>query len=94
MISRTDIAARCLTLARKRGNNISLDSHLVNDGGFDSLDHVDLAFDVEDEFGVKIIDEELEHLHTVDDYADLLFNKLMREERADQATRGITRKGS
>lgn len=42
------------------------------DLGFDSLDHVELVMDLEDEFDIQISDEEAEKWKTIKDIVDLL----------------------
>ena len=46
---------------------ITMDSNILEDFEADSLDVVDMVMSLEDEFGVKIPDEEIENLHTVGD---------------------------
>ena len=46
-------------------SDITLETDIANDLGADSLDVVELAMAVEDEFGVEIPDEEIEGLKTV-----------------------------
>jgi len=46
---------------------ITMDSNILEDFEADSLDVVDMVMSLEDEFGVEILDEEIENLHTVGD---------------------------
>lgn len=46
---------------------ITLESNIVDDLGADSLDLVDMAMTVEDEFGLELPDEMLETVQTVED---------------------------
>lgn len=48
-------------------SEINLNSNLIEDLGADSLDIVELSMAVEDEFGVKIEDEDFEKINTVED---------------------------
>ncbi|MFN4223750.1 MULTISPECIES: acyl carrier protein [Fervidobacterium] len=59
--------------------DIDEDSHLIEDLGADSLDAFDLVMVFEDEFGVKIEDEEVEKILTVRNIVDLLSKKLKEE---------------
>ena len=59
--------------------DIDEDSHLIEDLGADSLDAFDLVMAFEDEFGVKIEDEEVEKILTVRNIVDLLSKKLKEE---------------
>lgn len=47
-------------------------THLVNDLGADSLDHVELVMTLEEEFEIEIPDEQAERLNTVQDIIDLI----------------------
>lgn len=46
---------------------VTMDSVIADDLGADSLDVVDLAMSIEDEFDVVIPDEEIENIRTVGD---------------------------
>lgn len=59
--------------------DIDEDSHLIEDLGADSLDAFDLVMVFEDEFGIKLEDEEVEKLLTVKDILDVLMEKLKEE---------------
>ena len=48
-------------------DEISYDSHILDDLGADSLDVVDLVMSIEDEFGIEVPDEALENIRTVED---------------------------
>lgn len=57
------------------GLNVSLDkitmeTHLVDDLGADSLDAVELIMAIEDEFGIEIPDEKAGEMKTVKDIVD------------------------
>ncbi|WP_149454268.1 acyl carrier protein [Pasteuria penetrans] len=43
-----------------------------DDLGADSLDHVDLMMELEDEFGIEITDEDAEKIVTVQDIVDYI----------------------
>ena len=51
----------------KVGKEASLDSHLTNDLGLDSLDMAELVIQLSDALGSEISDEEAENFHTVQD---------------------------
>ncbi|MCH4072788.1 acyl carrier protein [Pseudoramibacter sp.] len=53
-------------------DEIQEDSNLVEDLDADSLDIVELVMAFEDEFGVKVPDDQLEHIKTVGDILKIL----------------------
>jgi len=46
-------------------NQITLESHFINDLGADSLDQVELVMALEDEFDISIPEEAMEKIQTV-----------------------------
>ncbi len=58
------------------GDEITMDSLLVDDLGADSLDAIDIVMSVEDEFKVEVPDEIIEKIATVGDIVNFI------EERA------------
>ena len=46
---------------------VTYDSHILDDLGADSLDVVDLVMSIEDEFCIEVPDEALENIRTVED---------------------------
>ena len=55
---------------------VTMDAHIVDDLGADSLDVVDLVMSLEDEFGSEIPDEEVENIRTVGDIVKYLESNL------------------
>ncbi|EDO48263.1 predicted protein [Nematostella vectensis] len=51
---------------------VTLESHFINDLGLDSLDVVEIVMAFEDEFAVEISDEEAEKIMTVNDAVEFL----------------------
>ena len=51
-------------------------AHLVDDLDLDSIDAVDLAVNVERDFGLSLSEGDLKSLHTVQDVVDLLHERL------------------
>ena len=51
---------------------ITLESNIVDDLGTSSLDLVDLAMSVEDEFGIEVPDELIETVQTVGDVVNFI----------------------
>ena len=57
-------------------DGIARDTNLVVDLGYDSLDLVELAMEIEDETRLSLPDEELEELNTAGELIDYLNRKL------------------
>ena len=57
-------------------DEVTMEVSMQDDLGADSLDLVDLVMSVEEEFGVKVADEDLENIKTVGDIVNYI------EERA------------
>ena len=58
----------CIILAQHSAMEASqmvMESKLVEDLGQDSLDHIETAMDIEEEFRIEIPDEDLESLKTI-----------------------------
>lgn len=53
-------------------DEVTMEANIQDDLGADSLDVMDLVMSVEEELGVKIADEELEHIKTVGDIVDYI----------------------
>jgi acyl carrier protein len=79
-MEKTDIESR---LRDVLVSELGLDADKINpaanfetDLDVDSLGVVELLMAMEDEFGVKIPDDEAEHIHTVGEAVDLVHTKL------------------
>ena len=48
-------------------DRVTMESNLIGDLGADSLDVIDLAMSIEDEFDIEVPDDEIEKIKTVDD---------------------------
>ena len=57
-------------------DEVTMEATMQDDLGAESLDLVDLVMSVEEEFGVKVADEDLENIKTVGDIVNYI------EERA------------
>ncbi len=57
---------------------ISLEAKLADDLGIDSLDAVELAMALEEEFDIKLSDDELQKLVTVKDIQDVVEKHLAK----------------
>ena len=71
---REEIQTKLIELAAEQAGvnhaEITPATHFVNDLNFDSLDRVEYAMEVEDEFGMSVSDDEVEKLQTVADVVD------------------------
>ncbi len=63
---------------------IEFNSDLIDDLGADSLDLVDLVMAFEDEFGVKVEDEDIESIRTVGDIVNYISKKMGNEDDDDE----------
>ena len=53
-------------------DDVHMDSKLTDDLGLDSLDAVEVAMAVEEEFDIEIDDEDLLELHSIQDIVDTI----------------------
>ena len=53
-------------------DEVTMEATMQDDLGADSLDLVDLVMSVEEEFGVKVADEDLENIKTVGDIVNYI----------------------
>ena len=53
-------------------DEVTMGASMQDDLGADSLDLVDLVMSVEEEFGVKVADEDLENIKTVGDIVNYI----------------------
>ncbi len=66
-------------------DEVTDDADLIDDLDADSLDLVDLAMAIEDEFGVTIPDEELEKIRAVRDVFKELYEKIRLAEEEEES---------
>lgn len=64
-----DLVSKGLNVSKGK---ITMDTHLQNDLGADSLDAVDLIMSIEDEFNIAIPDELAQSLNTVKEIVSFL----------------------
>jgi len=57
-------------------DKITLDKHIIDDLGADSLDIVEVVVDIETAFDIKIEDQEYQEANTVQKIIDLVNNKI------------------
>lgn len=53
-------------------DEVTMEASMQDDLGADSLDLVDLVMSIEEEFGVKVADEDLENIKTVGDIVNYI----------------------
>jgi acyl carrier protein len=68
---------------------IKLDSSFVEDLGADSLDLVDLIMALEDEFGIKIEEEDTDNLKCIEDVVNFIYEKLGGSADEEDVTEDI-----
>ncbi|MGE5197651.1 MAG: acyl carrier protein [Deltaproteobacteria bacterium] len=56
-------------------NKISLDSHLFDDLGMDSFGSIEIVFELEEKFGIKILETDIEKAKTVKDIVDYIVTR-------------------
>ena len=85
-VSLDDIQSRVMKVCSKYdkidSSKLDLASHFVNDLGLDSLDHVEILMEIEDEFGLEIPDQDAEKLMRPSEIVRFIFHK--EEARALQ----------
>ena len=59
-------------------DKVTKEATLKEDLGIDSLDSVEMVLELENEFDVKLDDDEIAHLVTVGDVLDLVSAKMMQ----------------
>ena len=60
----------------RNAEELDINNELINDLGGDSLDAVEITLAIEEQFGIKIQDEEYVELKTLQEYAELIKTKL------------------
>jgi len=80
--SKEDVLAELRSLLESefglKPQQIELASHLVDDLDLDSIDLVDFAVSLEERRGVKLDEEELKSVQTVEDAVNLIHAALLR----------------
>ncbi|KAL5967225.1 Acyl carrier protein mitochondrial [Taenia solium] len=71
----------CKAYDRINAEKLNLDSHFVNDLGLDSLDHIEVIMEIENEFGLEIPDIEAEKLMTPAQIVEMLYQKKLRKTK-------------
>lgn len=62
--------------------DVTPDSIVTADLGADSLDLVEIVMRVEDDFDIEVLDTEMERLSTVQDWIDLVTDKVNAKKKA------------
>lgn len=57
-------------------SNISLESKIIDDLGMDSLQVVELAYEVEEKFGIDLPNAELQKIRQVKDAVELVLSRM------------------
>lgn len=70
------VIAHIARLLDMQQHEVTPESLVVADLGADSLDMVEIVMAVEDEFGIEILDSEMAQLSTVQDWINLVTDKV------------------
>ena len=62
------------TIRDSKSEQITLGALIIEDLGADSLDNVEAIMEIEDHFGIEIVDKVAEKIKTVEDLVDAVFN--------------------
>ena len=83
-MSSQDIREKVIEIAAKQGGvepaQVTPEHHFENDLHFDSLDKVEFAMTLEDEFNTKVPDEAAETFQTVGQVIDYVEEQRMKDE--------------
>ncbi|VDM22086.1 unnamed protein product [Hydatigera taeniaeformis] len=71
----------CKAYDRINAEKLNLGSHFINDLGLDSLDHIEVIMEIENEFGLEIPDVEAEKLMTPAQIVEMLYQKKVRKSK-------------
>ncbi|CUT98771.1 acyl carrier protein mitochondrial [Echinococcus multilocularis] len=74
----------CKAYDRINAEKLSLESHFINDLGLDSLDHIEVIMEIENEFSLEIPDVEAEKLMTPAQIVEMLYQKKMRKTKVTE----------
>ena len=55
-------------------DTVKLESNVFDDWGADSLDSIELILELEKNFDIEVLDEEIDNIQTVQDILDLVDN--------------------
>ncbi len=55
-------------------DTVKLESNLFDDLGADSFDSIELVLELENNFDIEVLDEEIDNIQTVQDILDLVDN--------------------
>ena len=73
-MTREEVQQKLIEMAAEQAgvaaSEITPATHFVNDLNFDSLDQVEFAMEVEDEFSLSVPDEDVEKLQTIEAVRD------------------------
>lgn len=79
-MNRAEISSKVIKICKQVSYDETLQifeaNHLHNDIGFDSLDIIDIANNIEKEFKIIVTDKEISKLNTVGDIVDLVYSRL------------------
>lgn len=59
-----------------KGDDITLESSLIDDLGADSLDAIDIVMTIEDQYSIEVPDSVIENMKTVEDIVTFIENNI------------------
>ncbi|CAH8607271.1 unnamed protein product [Heterobilharzia americana] len=74
------VLAVCSAYDKIQPDKLTLDSSFMKDLGLDSLDHIEVIMEIENEFWFEISDVEAEKMHTPRDIVEHICNSMMKVE--------------
>ena len=58
---------------------ISIESNLINELNINSANMVDIVLDVEDAFGIRLENSDMDQMHTIEDALDIINQKVVNK---------------
>ncbi|CAH8609667.1 unnamed protein product [Schistosoma intercalatum] len=74
------VLAVCSAFDKIQSDKLTLDSSFIKDLGLDSLDHIEVIMEIENEFRFEISDVDAEKLHTPRDIVEHVYHSIKKAE--------------
>ncbi|XP_018654469.1 putative acyl carrier protein [Schistosoma mansoni] len=76
------VLAVCSAYDKIQSDKLTLDSSFIKDLGLDSLDHIEVIMEIENEFRFEISDVDAEKMHTPRDIVEHVYHSITKAEPA------------